>query len=224
MLAYARRFTPPFRVVSSLGLKKRYRFFLFFLSREIPFIPPSLRLPPFRRCVAFLINSRLFSRFRSERKFDGGLPSLDREDDQKGGGGFSKFFRNRRGEKIESARQSRGALHQFAARRRRRRLLDKRSNSLCKEIYRYEGGSIPPLASSPSYSSGSVRDTFPPRVPNTFHVPASRHPVSFGILQWRGHGTGQMIHEDVKRRREPFSRIRFIVKNFYISISISLPL
>lgn len=111
------------------------------MSREIPFIPPSLRLPPFRRCVVFLINSRLFSRFRSERKFDGGLPSLDREDDQKGGGGFSKFFRNRRGEKIESARQSRGALHQFAA--RRRRLLDKRSNSLCKEIYRYEGGSIP---------------------------------------------------------------------------------
>lgn len=91
---------------------------------------------------------------------------------------------------------------------RRRRLLDKRSNFLCKEIY-YGGGMYSP---SPS-SEGSVYIRyiyiyiylFPP--PSEYISRASHALASLvipcilrDILEWReANGNRQMIHEDVKR-------------------------
>ena len=116
------------------------------------------------------------------------------------------------GEEIQSAWKQFPEHRSAASICARRRLLDKRSNSLCKEIY--EGCSLS-LSLSLSLRSirallrlESVRDTFPPSRIHLYTTTCSLRVISHPAGYYNGarNGNRQMIHEDVKR---DVSRQRF---------------
>lgn len=127
----------------------------------------------------------------------------------------SAAARVRSQEKIQSARKQFPEHRSAASICARRRLLDKRSNSLCKEIY--EGYSFAvPLSSFSSLSLHTLRPLstqkrsryFPQLRIHLYTTTCSLRVISYPTGYYNGvrNGNRQMIHEDVKR---DVSRQRF---------------